>query len=144
MPELKVRIVELKERPVCVVPHVGPVETIDETRRPLYRHMVINELVGGPSIVRFLDPPQGDHEVDALVVTHLGFDGDEVCRVEQLPAGQYAVADYEGPTDGLATARKRLREWLGKHHKHAGTILQVHLMDPIDGIVEEQLQVRLP
>jgi len=141
--ELKVRLAQLKERPVCVVPHVGPVETIDDTRRPLYRHMVMNELVGGPSIVRFLELPEGEHVVDALVVTHLGFDGDEVCRIEHLPAGTYAVADYEGPPEGLEGARQRMREWLAAHNKPRSSILQVHLMDPIDGIVEEQLQVRL-
>ncbi len=144
MPDFKARLVELRERPVCVLAHRGPVETIDETRRPLYRHMVINELVGGPSIIRFLDPPDGDHQVDALVVTHLGFDGDDMCRVEHLPAGTYAVSDYEGPPEGLERARGRLRDWLATHHKFVGTVLQVHLMDPIDGIVEEQLQVRLP
>ncbi|MES2153603.1 MAG: GyrI-like domain-containing protein [bacterium] len=144
MPEFRVRIVDLPSRPVCVVPHVGPVEAIDETRRPLYRHMIIHELVGGPSIIRFLPVPDGDHVVDALVVTHLGFDGDEVCRIEHLASGKYAVADYEGPTDGLALARQRLREWLKAHKKPSGPILQVHLMDPIDDIVEEQLQVHLP
>lgn len=144
MPEFKVRTVELKERSVCAVPHHGPVEAIDDTRRPLYRHMVMQELVGGPSIIRFLAEPTGTHEVDALVVTHAGFDGDEVCRVEQLPAGRYAVADYEGPTDGLPKARERMRDWLRRHgHAHAD-LLQVHLMDPVDDIVEEQLQVHLP
>ncbi|MHB1260412.1 MAG: GyrI-like domain-containing protein [Thermoplasmatota archaeon] len=138
------RIVELKERPVAVVQHRGPVETIDETRRPLYRHMIIHELVGGPSIIRFLDEPDGEHQVDALVLTHLGFDGDDVCQIEMLPAGRYAVLDYEGHPEGLAAARLRLRDWLrGKHLEAAGPILQVHLMDPIDGIVEEQLQVPL-
>src|SRR5688500_5934880 len=138
------RIVVLKERPVAVVRHRGPVETIDETRRPLYRHMVIHELVGGPSVIRFLDPPQGDRQVDALVLTHLGFDGDEVCQVETLPAGRYAVLDYEGRPEGLAAARSRLVDWVrGKGLRPAGPVLQVHLMDPIDGVVEEQIQVPL-
>ena len=138
------RIVVLKERPVAVVQHRGPVETIDETRRPLYRHMVINELVGGPSIIRFLDPPRGDHQVDALVLTHVGFEGDEVCRIEVLPAGRYAVLDYEGHPEGLAAARTRLADWVRrKKLPTTGPVLQVHLMDPIDGIVEEQLQVPL-
>ncbi|HJQ93215.1 MAG TPA: GyrI-like domain-containing protein, partial [Candidatus Thermoplasmatota archaeon] len=128
------RVVALKERPVAVVQHRGPVETIDETRRPLYRHMVINELVGGPSIIRFLDPPRGDHQVDALVLTHAGFEGDEVCRIEVLPAGRYAVLDYEGHPEGLPKARKDLLDWVRRHRLHpAGPVLQVHLMDPIDG-----------
>jgi effector-binding domain-containing protein len=138
------RIVTLRERPVAVVQHRGPVEAIDDTRRPLYRHMVMNELVGGPSIIRFLDQPQGEHQVDALVLTHLGFDGDEVCQIETLAGGRYAVLDYEGHPEGLAKARARLQEWVHRKGLHAaGPVLQVHLMDPIDGIVEEQLQVPL-
>lgn len=138
------RIAELKERVVAVVQHVGPVERIDETRRPLYRHMVMHELVGGPSILRWLDPPVGDRVVDALVTTHAGFEGDEVCQVEHLPAGRHAVLDYEGDPAGLPKARDHLLEWLRrKKLRAAGPVLQVHLMDPIDGIVEEQLQVPL-
>ena len=137
------RIERLKERPVASIPHRGPVETIDDTRRPLYRHMIIHELVGGPSIIRFLDEPDGDHHVDALVLTHLGFEGDDVCRIEHLPAGRYAVLDYEGPPSGLEAARKHLRAWAAKQGQVAGPLLQVHLMDAIDGIVEEQLQVLL-
>jgi effector-binding domain-containing protein len=138
------RIVELPERPVAVVRHPGPVETIDETRRPLYRHMILHELVGGPSIIRFTDPAAPDAGVDALVLTHLGFEGDEVCRVEHLPAGRYAVLDYEGPPVGLPAARLRLLSWIQDQAlRPAGPLLQVHLMDPIDGIVEEQLQVPL-
>jgi effector-binding domain-containing protein len=138
------RIVELRERPVAVVEHRGPVESIDETRRPLYRHMVLNELVGGPSIVRWLEPPEGDRQVDALVTTHLGFEGDEVCRVEHLPAGRHAVLDYEGHPEGLPKARQALLDWVRRRRlQPAGPVLQVHLMDPIDGIVEEQLQVLL-
>lgn len=136
------RVEDLRERVVAAVEHRGPVETIDATRRPLYRHMILNELVGGPSIIRFLDRPHGDRQVDALVTTHAGFDGDEVCRLEHLPAGRYAVLDYEGPPAGLAAARRRLLEWVrAQGLKAAGPVLQVHLMDPIDGIVEEQLQV---
>lgn len=129
---------------MAAVPHHGPVETIDDTRRPLYRHMILNELVGGPSIIRFLDEPVGDHHVDALVMTHVGFDGDEVCRLEHLPAGRYAVVDYEGWPEGLAAARQGLLDWVRRKGFRAdGPVLQVHLMDPIDGIVEEQLQVPL-
>jgi hypothetical protein len=44
----------------------------------------------------------------------------------------------------LAAARGRLLDWLRRKKLHAaGPVLQVHLMDPIDGIVEEQLQVPL-
>lgn len=137
------RIVTLRERPVAVVAHHGPVETIDNTRRPLYRHMILHELVGGPSIIRFLDHPRGDHQVDALVLTHVGFDGDDVCQLESLPAGRYAVLDYEGVPEGLEAARARLAAWADRHGGRAGPVLQVHLMDAIDGIVEEQLQVAL-
>ncbi|HEX2066653.1 MAG TPA: GyrI-like domain-containing protein [Candidatus Thermoplasmatota archaeon] len=137
------RIEALRERWVCVVPHRGPAATVDETRRPLYRHMVQHELVGGPSILRFLDPPRDGRTVDALVVTHTGFEGDAVCRVERLPAGDYAVLDYEGPEEGLAAARQRLLEWARSRGGAAGPLLQVHLMDPLDGVVEQQLQVPL-
>jgi DNA gyrase inhibitor GyrI len=136
--------VDLKERAVAAVPHRGPVDTIDDTRRPLYRHMVLNELVGGPSIIRWLDRPAGDRQVDALVTTHAGFEGDEVCQVEHLPPGRYAVLDYEGHPEGLPKARQALLDWVRRRHlQPAGPVLQVHLMDPIDGIVEEQLQVPL-
>lgn len=138
------RIETLRERVVAAVAHHGPVETIDDTRRPLYRHMVIHELVGGPSIIRFLDRPHGERQVDALVMTHVGFDGDEVCRLEHLHAGKYAVLDYEGRPEGLAAARTQVLDWVKrKGLKPAGPILQVHHMDPIDGIVEEQIQVPL-
>jgi DNA gyrase inhibitor GyrI len=139
-----VRIEHLPERTVAVVEHHGPVETIDATRRPLYRHLIIHELVGGPSIIRFLDEPRGDRQVDALVTTHVGFDGDDVVRVERLPAGRYAVLHYEGPPEGLAEARGRLRAWLARAGRTAaGPLLQVHHMDPVDGVLEEQLQVYL-
>ncbi|MCA1819645.1 MAG: GyrI-like domain-containing protein [Thermoplasmatota archaeon] len=140
----EVRIERLPERTVAVVPHAGPVERIDDTRRPLYRHMIMHELVGGPSIVRFLDRPQGEHAVDALVTTHFGFEGDHVVTVEQLPAGRYAILHYEGPPEGLAAARAGLRDWMQRHGHHAaGPLLQVHHMDPVEGILEEQLQVLL-
>jgi len=53
------------------------------------------------------------------------------------------VLDYHGPVEGLAPARKRLLDWAGAHGGAAGPLLQVHLMDPIDGVVEEELQVLL-
>lgn len=139
-----VRIEHLPERTVAVVPHRGPVERIDDTRRPLYRHMIIHELVGGPSIIRFLPHPQGDREVDALVTTHAGYEGDEVVQVEVLPAGRYALLQYEGPPEGLAPARRAILDWVASQgHSAAGPLLQVHHMDAIDGVVEEQLQVLL-
>lgn len=129
---------------MAVVRHEGPAETVDATRRPVYQHMVVHELVGGPSILRWLDPPQGRRVVDALVVTHAGFDGDAVCRLEVLPAGEYAVADYEGPAEGLAPARAEVAAWVRlQGRRAAGPLLQVHLMDEMEGIVEQQLQVPL-
>jgi len=122
----------------------GALERIDDTRRPLYRHMIIHELVGGPSIIRYLDQPRGEHVVDALVTTHVGFEGDDVVSVEHLPAGQYAVLQYEGPPDGLPKARQAIRDWLKTQGRRAaGPLLQVHHMDAIDGIIEEQLQIPL-
>jgi effector-binding domain-containing protein len=136
------RLEELRERHVAVVTHDGPLETIDETRRPLYRHMILHELVGGPSIVRFPVGARASGPVDALVMTHAGFDGDDLARVETLPAGTYAVLDYEGPPSGLAAAREGLLAWVrAEGHAALGPLLQVHHMDPVDGIIEEQLQV---
>lgn len=140
---MQVRVEHLKERWVCVVQHHGPAEAIDTTRRPLYRHMIQHELVGGPSILRHLEPPVGDRHVDALVVTHAGFDGDEICTVEQLASGRYAVADYEGPADGLPKARHDFVAEAHRHGKAAGPVLQVHLMDEMDGVTEQQFQMRL-
>jgi effector-binding domain-containing protein len=52
------------------------------------------------------------------------------------------VLDYEGPEEGLEAARHRLRAWAQEQgHRPAGPLLQVHLMDPVDGVVEEQLQL---
>lgn len=137
-------VVPLRERWVCVVAHPGDPARIDETRRPLYRHMIQHELVGGPSIVRWLDHPSGGHAVDALVQTHAGFDGDEVCTIERIPPGDFAVLDYEGPEAGLAAARDRLRAWAKANGRTpAGPLLQVHLMDAIDGVTEQQLQLPL-
>jgi effector-binding domain-containing protein len=141
---LKPRVETLKERHVAVVEHHGPVATIDVTRRPLYRHMIIHELVGGPSIIRFLDQKEGDREVDALVMTHAGFEGDEMCRIEVLPGGPHAVADYEGKAEGLPAARRELRAWVKANGlRAAGPLLQVHHMDEMDGVLEEQLQIPL-
>lgn len=139
---MQVRAETLRERVVCVVPHHGPPEDVDRTRRPLYRHMILHELVGGPSILRFWP----DGRLDALVQTHAGFDGDEVCQVEALPAGRYAVLDYEGPEDGLPAARARVLAWAREQAPGGAAgrpVLQVHIMDPMDGVVEQQLQVPL-
>ena len=138
------RILRLPERHVAVVRHEGPPETVDATRRPLYQHMIIHELVGGPSILRWIDPPVGNRHVDALVTTHPGFEGDAVCRMEILPAGEYAVLDYEGPMKGLADARRKLQHWIqGQGRRAAGPLLQVHHMDEMEGVTEQQLQVPL-
>jgi hypothetical protein len=136
---VQVRAEELRERFVCVVPHAGTLAEVDKTRRPLYRHMVVQELVGGPSILRFWP----DGRLDALVQTHAGFDGDEVCTVERLAPGPYAVLDYEGPEEGLAEARERILAWVKAKGHPARPLLQVHLMDAMDGIVEQQFQVPL-
>ncbi|MEK6985113.1 MAG: GyrI-like domain-containing protein [Candidatus Thermoplasmatota archaeon] len=139
---MEARVAELKERWVCVVAHHGDPAAIDETRRPLYRHMILQELVGGPSILRWLERPVGDRVVDALVQTHAGFDGDELCKIERIPAGRFAVLDYEGPEADLAEARTALRDWARQHRlEPTGPLLQVHLMDAIDGITEQQLQL---
>ncbi|HLF17005.1 MAG TPA: GyrI-like domain-containing protein [Candidatus Thermoplasmatota archaeon] len=138
------RLATLPERTVAVVEHRGSPESVDRTRRPLYRHMVLNELVGGPSILRWLDRPGPGRVVDALVTTHAGFEGDDVCRVETLPAGRYALLDYEGPPEEVPDARDRLLDWLGERRlRPTGPLLQVHLMDPVEGILEAQLQVPL-
>lgn len=139
---MEVRVAELKERWVCVVAHHGDPATIDTTRRPLYRHMILQELVGGPSILRWLETPVGDRVVDALVQTHIGFDGDEVCSVERIPAGRFAILDFEGRDEELASAREALRDFARRNHlQPAGPLLQVHLMDAIDGVTEQQLQL---
>ncbi|MHB8634592.1 MAG: GyrI-like domain-containing protein [Thermoplasmatota archaeon] len=136
-------IERLAERHVAVVRHEGSPDTVDTTRRPLYQHMIIHELVGGPGILRFVDEPR-NRFVDALVTTHPGFEGDEVCKMEVLPAGRYAVAGYEGPTEGLPAARRELLAWANSRgERPAGPPLQVHLMDAIEGITEQELQVPL-
>ncbi len=131
------RIVELPERRFAVRSHDGSIETIENTRRPLYQHMIMHELVGGPPVLRFTDAG-----IDVLVGTTCGFDGDENVRVEVIPAGWYAVVDYEGPEEGLPEAHEGLRAWVTQqNHQPAGPLLQVHLMDPIDGDTEQQLQL---
>ena len=70
-------------------------------------------------------------------------DGAEVGQVGTLQAGTYASADYEGPEEGLAEARRSFAAWAQEHGHPVSPILQVHHMDPMDGIVEEQLQMFL-
>lgn len=135
----ELRIEELPARRFAVARHEGPIETIQETRRPLYQHLIMHELVGGPPVLRF--PDDGDH-VEVLVGTTEGFQGDAVCDVEVVPPGWYAVMDYEGPETGLPAAHERLRAWVQERgHTVRGPMLQVHLMDPIDGDTEQQLQL---
>ncbi len=139
-----VRIEELPERRVAVVQHHGPLETVDDTRRPLYQHLILQELIGGPSAIRFPHGPHVEegHRIDLLVGTPSHFEGDEVANVEVLDAGWYAVLDYEGPVGGLAAARQELLDWIEREgYRPIGALLQVHLMDEIDGEIEQQLQV---
>lgn len=133
------RVETLPERRFAVRLHDGGIETIEETRRPLYQHMIMDELVGGPPVLRF----EGDR-IDVLVGATCGFDGDDVVTVEILPEARYAVADFEGPEDDLPAARAALLEWVASNgHTAAGPVLQVHLMDAIDGETEQEIQVPL-
>lgn len=125
-------------RTVAVVRGIGREADVEAVRRPMYQHMVLHELVGGPSILRF----HPDHSLDAMVVSHGGFDGDDMCEVELLPAGRYAVAEYEGPAAGVPKARRDFLAAVRRVGLHPrGPMLQVHLMDEIDGVTEQQFQV---
>lgn len=128
-----------EERRVCVARHDGPMETVDETRRPMYQHMISNELVGGASMLRF------DGEgMDVLIGATCDFNGDDNVSVELLPAGNYACEHYEGPADGIPGARDAFLDNVrAAGHEPVGRILQVHLMDEIDGELEQEFQVRL-
>lgn len=139
---MDLRVEHLPERTVAYVHHRGPVETVDATRRPLYQHLIMNELIGGPSILRYVDPPQGDRVVDALVTTHQGYPGDEVAQVEVLPGGRYLIHDFEGPPETVPEAVARFRAEADRRGAQ-GSVLQVHLMDPIDGNLEAELQAYL-
>lgn len=134
------RIEELPERRVAVKHHRGTFEDLDNTRRPLYQQLIQYEAVGGPSMVRVHD----DGSLDVLVQAAPGFEGEDDVGLEHLPGGPYAVLDYEGPAAGLEAARRRLREWAqAQGHDPAGPLLQVHLMDPIDDLLEQQFQLPL-
>lgn len=141
----EIRVETLPERPVAVARHDGPLATIDETRRPLYQHLIMNELVAGPPMIRFPEGWQEDGDpVDVLVGTTAGFHGDETATVAYVAQGEYALLDYEGPEEGLPAARQELRDWVTRQGRRpGGPMLQVHIMDPIDGETEQQLQLPL-
>ncbi len=140
-------VVRLPERRFCVRRHLGPAALVDHTRRAMYQHMISHELVGGPSALRLLGPDERtepEHTYDVLIGATCNFDGDDVVRVEVLPEGDYAVLDYEGPEDGVDAAVERLRAWVDASDRDAaGAPIQVHIMDAIDGVLEQQLQVPL-
>lgn len=138
------RVVELPARRVCVRRHPGGIDDVDETRRPMYQHMIMHELVAGASMLRFRRGPTDEDAVDVLIGAASGFPGDEVLEVEVLPAGRYAIAEYEGPEDLLTAARRAFADALVEDgYVTAGPIIQVHHMDAIDGITEQQFQVQL-
>jgi hypothetical protein len=134
------RFENLPERRFGVREHHGGVDTIDDTRRPVYQHMIMHELVAGPSILRFRDDA-----IDVMVGCAAGFTGMDDLTLYVEPAGRYALLDYEGPEKGLAGAHERLRRWVASEGAIAeGALLQVHMMDPMDdGMVEQQLQIRV-
>lgn len=137
---MKGRIERLPPRLVVVAAHPGDLDSIDRTRRPLYQHLIMHEAVGGPSMIRFREG--GGHRYDVLVAAAPGYGGTRDFPVEELPGGPYAVADYEGDPDGVEQAREAFLAWLhGAGHAPAGPLVQVHLMDPVDGITEQQFQV---
>lgn len=140
-----IRIETFPERRFARRRHNGPVHTVEETRKPLYQHMIMGELVGGPPVLRFdLEDIQGETGVDVLVGATCGFDGDDMVSVEVFPASEYAVMDFEGPATELPAAREQLLEWAKRQGRDLGErILQVHMMDEIDGETEQQLQIRL-
>lgn len=147
-----VEVRELPARRFAVRRHDGTVADVDATRRPLYQHLILNELVGGPPVLRFPadhdaeGPGKGDDGtgLDVLVGTVGGFDGDGEVTVETVPAGWFAVLHYEGPEDTLPDARRALRAWAAEQgHAPDRPVYQVHLMDPIDGEAEQELQYPL-
>jgi effector-binding domain-containing protein len=143
--EDEIRVQKFPERRFALKRHNGPVSTVEKTRKPLYQHMISGELVGGPPVLRFdLGDLNGDQAVDVLVGATCGFDGDEEVTVELFPAADYAVLDFEGPTTELPAARLTLIAWAKQQGRDLGErILQIHMMDEIDGETEQQLQIRL-
>lgn len=133
-----IRVEELPERRFACRRHDGDIQDIELTRRPLYQHLIMHELVGGPPVLRFHD----EGAVDVLVGTAGGFRGDDVADLLVVPQGWFALLDYEGTAEGLVAARGRLRAWAHENgHTVTGPLLQVHMMDEIDGEVEQQLQL---
>lgn len=132
------RFEDLPERRFAVRPHPGDEADVDATRRPVYQHMIMHELVAGPSVLRF-----GDEGIDVMVGCAAGFDGMEDLALEVVPAGRFAILDYEGPPNGLPDARRELVQWADSQGVEAtGPVLQVHMMDPLDDdTVEQQLQL---
>jgi DNA gyrase inhibitor GyrI len=133
-----VRVEELPMRRFAARRHDGELDDVEATRRPLYQHLIMHEFVGGPPVLRFRD----DGAVDVLVGAAGGFRGDEVAGLVVVPQGWFAVMDYDGPPRGLARARQHLRAWAVENgHTPAGHLLQVHLMDEIEGETQQQLQL---
>jgi hypothetical protein len=131
-------------RRCCVQRHQTGIATVDDTRRPMYQHMISNELVGGASMLRFDGDLGDDAPVDVLIGATCDFDGDDVVTVDEVPAGDYALEDYEGPEAGVAAARHAfLVAVRAGPRQPVGRLVQVHLMDAIDGDVEQQFQIRL-
>ena len=110
----------------------------------MYQHMISHELVGGASMLRFDDGLEDGDGLDVLIGATCDFAGDDVVTVDVLPAGTYAVQEYHGSPDGLEEARHDFAKAVQDQGLHpVGRFLQVHLMDEIDGEVEQQFQVRL-
>ncbi len=132
------RFETLPERRFAVRPHPGTEEDVDATRRPVYQHMILHELVAGPSVLRFRSDG-----IDVMVGCAAGFMGMEDLSLEVIPAGRFAVMDYEGPANQIADARGQLMDWVATQGAEpTGPMLQVHMMDPMDdGMVEQQLQI---
>ncbi len=126
-----------EERRFCVRRHDGDEATVDETRRPMYQHMISHELVGGPPVLRFpIDQPD---VIEVLIGATCDFDGDHVVSVDVLPAGDYLVEHYDGPPSGVRAARDAFRR-KAMDAGGNGDVLQVHLMDEIDGDTEQEFQ----
>lgn len=141
----EIRVEHFPERRFALKRHNGAVASVEETRKPLYQHMIMGELVGGPPVLRFdMDDLDGERGVDVLVGATCGFDGDDEVTVELFPDADYAVMDFEGPARDLPAARRALIDWAKQQGRDLGErVLQVHMMDEIDGETEQQLQIRL-
>lgn len=140
---MEVRIETLEARRVASERHHGDPDAIEETRRPMYQRMIMEELVAGPSVLRFRGGADGPDGIDVLIGCAAGFHGDEHLDVEVLPEGRYAVVDYEGPPSGLRDARRRLMDWAEAEGHEPDELLQVHVMDELEGETEQQFQVHL-